>query len=750
MAITRAQQYRQMLEDGGMLVSPSTTGRRPGYRNPTKEKQKYEKQAAINRENARAQTVDLPKKSTFRSFVEDEPNPADREANTFNLETGRENSSGGPKPIGGNGITSQKDKFNIFDIMPAGIAKNFLKKINESKFVQGLNFDNRKRFMRKLAETDPLAFQKLVGELEDQDLTTVNEDTITSPSQRIGASDFSLNNYLDFDGTLAGSPDFKGIFDEYGYKDYQNRFEKLRAPDDNPDSYLLQQLAAQQKPLEDNTVEETLSPIQQAIRDRGIASAFLATGGRVGLAKGSRMQSGEAKESRKKSSTPTNPNKRTGAVDEKTTDPRITPGGDGPTRSITNDEGIGLLTTKKDIPTFNNDITRINLKDLIGLGLDDQEEENIQLAKVYGAPELTEFGATPGMFKDTAKFNDMEKYQEIANKQFEMGKKPSDIRKSINLGSSLYGIDMDNIPKDFLETTKDFENQKILGKIEFAEGGRAGFAGGGMPYEGGIMDLESGRQMYFLGKLVKKATRAVKKIAKSPIGKAALLYAGGTYLGGLSGVAGTTKSMGFLESLRTPSNLGNLFNFGKSYITDAFGEMSKKDRIKLGLGAGLTLAPLLFQEDTNDEDYQKFLAERGVRGTQLPASPSDIRKNYRDYISGTAFLADGGTPEPVAKKTMPLLDMDGQEMDFRAEGGFVPIGRMEKADDVPARLSKNEFVFTADAVRNAGEGDIDKGAEVMYNMMKNLESGGDVSEESQGLEGARNMFQTSQRLEEVL
>ena len=53
-------------------------------------------------------------------------------------------------------------------------------------------------------------------------------------------------------------------------------------------------------------------------------------------------------------------------------------------------------------------------------------------------------------------------------------------------------------------------------------------------------------------------------------------------------------------------------------------------------------------------------------------------------------------------------------------------------------------------LRNAGEGDIDKGAEVMYNMMKNLESGGEVSEESQGLDGAREMFQTSQRLEEVL
>jgi hypothetical protein len=113
-------------------------------------------------------------------------------------------------------------------------------------------------------------------------------------------------------------------------------------------------------------------------------------------------------------------------------------------------------------------------------------------------------------------------------------------------------------------------------------------------------------------------------------------------------------------------------------------------------------------------------------------------------------FAEGGDVEPVAKKTMPLLDMDGQEMDLRAEGGFVPIGRMEKADDVPARLSKNEFVFTADAVRNAGDGDVDKGAEVMYNMMKNLESGGDVSEESQGLSGAREMFQTSKRLEEVL
>jgi len=97
-----------------------------------------------------------------------------------------------------------------------------------------------------------------------------------------------------------------------------------------------------------------------------------------------------------------------------------------------------------------------------------------------------------------------------------------------------------------------------------------------------------------------------------------------------------------------------------------------------------------------------------------------------------------------------IMDLGGMEKDYRAEGGFVPIGREEKADDVPARLSVNEFVFTADAVRNAGGGDIDQGARVMENMMKHLEQGGQVSEESQGMAGARDMFETSERLSEVI
>ena len=271
------------------------------------------------------------------------------------------------------------------------------------------------------------------------------------------------------------------------------------------------------------------------------------------------------------------------------------------------------------------------------------------------------------------------------------------------------------------------------------DGGRINAMDGGMMSpEGGIMDLESGRQMYFLGKLVKKATRTVKKIAKSPLGKIAL------------GAAAFKFGAPFLKSQGLPSF------FSKKGLSDFFfagNPMSLKNLTGKGAMAGigaLSALPLLFGQQEGEEDQT---VDRG------PGLDIDFIRNNPYNFLGRAFVADGGimrtgyqegSKEPVAKKTLPLLDMDGKEMDLREDGGFVPIGRMEKADDVPARLSKNEFVFTADAVRNAGDGDVDKGAEVMYNMMKNLESGGDVSEESQGLQGAREMFQTSKRLEEVL
>jgi hypothetical protein len=288
------------------------------------------------------------------------------------------------------------------------------------------------------------------------------------------------------------------------------------------------------------------------------------------------------------------------------------------------------------------------------------------------------------------------------------------------------------------------------------DGGRINAMDGGMMSpEGGIMDLETGRQMYFLGKLVKKATRAVKKIVKSPIGKAAIL-------GGLTfGIPGVSSGF-FSKGLS-----GTKFGLGaKNFLTDSiFGKVTAGDVTTTRSGglfdlikknpfgaitAASALSGLLTKQDEDDEEEEFY------RGPSLDIA--GIRNNPYDFRA-RRFAVEGGimrtgyqegSKEPVAKKTMPLLDMGGKEMDLREDGGFVPIGRMEKADDVPARLSKNEFVFTADAVRNAGEGDVDKGAEVMYNMMKNLESGGEVSEESQGLSGARKMFQTSKRLEEVL
>jgi hypothetical protein len=267
------------------------------------------------------------------------------------------------------------------------------------------------------------------------------------------------------------------------------------------------------------------------------------------------------------------------------------------------------------------------------------------------------------------------------------------------------------------------EDDEIINYRLMSKGGRAGLAGGGMPYEGGIMDLESARQMYGLGKLVKKVTRSVKKIAKSPLGKAAI------------GAA--------------------LFKFGSPFIkSDAFKNFMFKDGVPgfstltnkgvlAGIGGISALAGLMTPKEEEEE-------ETLYAGADI-ADPRYIMNNPQ-LFTNRRLAAEGGDieKEPVAKKVMPLLDMDGKEKDYRETGGFVDMGRMEKADDVPARLSKNEFVFTADAVRNAGDGSVDKGAEVMYNMMKNLEAGGDVSEESQGLEGARKMFQTSQRLEEVL
>jgi hypothetical protein len=184
--------------------------------------------------------------------------------------------------------------------------------------------------------------------------------------------------------------------------------------------------------------------------------------------------------------------------------------------------------------------------------------------------------------------------------------------------------------------------------------------------------------MYGLGKLVKKATRAVKKIAKSPIGKAALLYTGAAGLGALgagSGFAGfkanllspttlfgslktTGKNLGLLKQVQdygmTPERIGPLANLGIGSVITAASVLPL-----LGIGTG----------EESEEEAQAILQGQGLNIEEIRANPN--------AFLARRFRAEGGSmKEPVATKTMPLLDMGGQEMDLRAEGGFVPIVRI--------------------------------------------------------------------------
>jgi hypothetical protein len=332
-----------------------------------------------------------------------------------------------------------------------------------------------------------------------------------------------------------------------------------------------------------------------------------------------------------------------------------------------------------------------------------------------------------------------------------------------------------------------------------------------------ISRMQNPRQMYGLGSLVKKATRGIKKIVKSPIGKAALI--GGLGFGipgtGFKGLMGTNFMKGALTKGMPVGNRGAgwLRNLGGFLNPWSGGEFSGKKLFGLAAGAGIAMP--FIQKALKMGPYQK-IEEEEEDWTATPSSILNLRNQAKNYYTaatpdylGSPFMpqkqfvmpnfygADGGRAglvngggageaqmeqmlraEYLKYKnkggTMPyeqfkilvmkqaqqgqmpnqmmaaggrigkqeggLMDMGGQEKDYRDEGGFVPIGGEERADDVPARLSKNEFVFTADAVRAAGGGDIDAGSEVMQNVMDNLEQGGEVSEDSQGLQGGEEIM----------
>ena len=335
-----------------------------------------------------------------------------------------------------------------------------------------------------------------------------------------------------------------------------------------------------------------------------------------------------------------------------------------------------------------------------------------------------------------------------------------------------------------------------------------------------LQGIGSLRQPYGFGKLVKKAFKGVKKIAKSPIGKAALFGLGAYGLGGTNLLGGKGMFTGgqgwqrFANLRKIPGLFGKTGKFGNLLYSGKDADRKFSGKKLFGLGAGAALAMPFIQKAMGSGPYEE---EEEVEGdwTDMPPSMSNIvnrAQNYyrqptsytdfqfmpeKQFVTPNFYAADGGRAgllngggageaqleqmlraEYLKYKnkggTMPyeqckilimkqaqqgqtpnqmmaaggrigaqeggMMDMGGMEKDYREEGGFVPIGGEERADDVPARLSKNEFVFTADAVRAAGGGDIDRGSEVMQNVMDNLEQGGEVSEDSQGLQGGEEIM----------
>jgi hypothetical protein len=277
--------------------------------------------------------------------------------------------------------------------------------------------------------------------------------------------------------------------------------------------------------------------------------------------------------------------------------------------------------------------------------------------------------------------------------------------------------------------------------------------------EEGIMQMVPREQALFGGikKAVKKVTGAVKDVVSSDLGKAALLAAGTYYAGGgnlfglqraglatpgfafsnlpgyatLFGTAATGPTAFSSPSASTPGILSKALK----------GLTSKTGLAALGIAGTSALAALstadkeeIDQADPSDrgrivkEKLRQSLTNLGYTGEELETKLNEGVSEYfgaNMAVGGRVMKAYGDTASMASGiEGLPMRTNQAgvNELDLRNTGGFIPpVGIKEKADDIPAMLSNNEFVFTADAVRAAGGGSVEKGAQKMYDLMKSLE-----------------------------
>jgi len=219
---------------------------------------------------------------------------------------------------------------------------------------------------------------------------------------------------------------------------------------------------------------------------------------------------------------------------------------------------------------------------------------------------------------------------------------------------------------------------------------------------------------------------------------------------------GDTKYGDFTEEKRNGGRIGYAYGPGENEVLEMDEEFVGDNELKMEEGVPIQemagggergwKAQMLAEEIAEEQYGKEFydlsqdlqmkvyqialdMIDDQARGPVNPERPPIYLPKPNEESKGIMMAAQGGRigyamgPGPVMDNTEGgIMDLGGLEKDYRFSGGFVPIGAYEKKDDVPARLSKNEFVFTADAVRAAGGGSINKGAKRMYDTMKNLEA----------------------------
>ena len=166
------------------------------------------------------------------------------------------------------------------------------------------------------------------------------------------------------------------------------------------------------------------------------------------------------------------------------------------------------------------------------------------------------------------------------------------------------------------------------------------------------------------------------------------------------------------------------YGFTEQEILDAIEAAGYKAGGRVGFdnGGGVDFGGIPEAIENIQEDAEEMITIMTDNG------PIEIEKSVYESMPGmfmdttTSAYGDAGKGRPVPEFAEGgLMNLGGKEMDMRG-GGFIPIGKKERADDVPARLSKNEFVMTADAVRAAGGGSVNEGAKRMYETMNRLEA----------------------------